>query len=145
MTILDCGSTDGTFELLEDISRANPRIKVIRTKFSKQDASAFADIANSCVAAWKHEHGIFWQADEIAHQHLLGMLEEKLDAGQYDMTLWRYQLTENFQVMKWPPHPIHRIGTKGKFHFVGDGMNTGRYFEPPVCSTYDMGWFIRIR
>ena len=45
--------------------------------------------------------------------------------------------------MKWPPHPVHRLGTKGRFHFVGDGMNTDRYFEPPVCSEYNMGWFTR--
>ena len=47
--------------------------------------------------------------------------------------------------MKWPPHAVHRLGTRhnGKFHFVDDGMNTDRQWEPPVCSEYDMGWFIK--
>lgn len=143
MTILDLGSNDGTYEMLVEIAAANPSICVVRSHFSKIDAGAFADIANDCVASWKHDQGIFWQADEICHQNLIRMLRERLDNGQFDMVLWRYQLKENFQLMRWPPHPVHRIGTKGKFNFVNDGMNTDRSFEPPVCSNYDMGWFIR--
>lgn len=143
MTVLDLGSTDGTKQALEEIAAANPKISVVSTAFSKVDAGAFADIANDCVQAWKHDHGIFWQADEICHENLVRMLRERLDNGQFDMVLWRYQLKENFQLMRWPPHPVHRIGTKGKFTFVGDGMNTDRYFEPPVCSEYNMGWFTR--
>ena len=143
MTILDCESTDGTYETLQEIADANPKIRVVRTKFSRQDASAFADIANDCVAAWEHESGLFWQADEIWHENLLRLLRQKLEEGHRDMTFWRYQLKENFQVMRWPPHPIHRLGTKGNFHFVDDGMNSNRVFEPPVCSNWDMGWFIK--
>lgn len=143
MTIIDVGSTDGTLELTQEIAASNPRIRVVKSKFSKIDAGAFADIANDCVAQWKHDSGIFWQADEIPHQYMLGLLDERLKAGIRDMVFWRYQLRHNWQEMKWPPHPVHRLGTKGNFTFVGDGMNTNRYFEPPVCSTYDMGWFIR--
>lgn len=143
LTVLDCGSTDGTLQILQEISSANPRIKIVQTRFSRVDAGAFADIANDCIRAWKHDAGIFWQADEIWHEDLLLLMDQKLEEGQRDLIFWRYQLKENFQVMKWPPHPIHRIGTKGNFHFVNDGMNTDRYFEPPICSGYDMGWFIR--
>jgi len=143
MTILDVGSTDGTLEILDAISAANPKVRVKRTHFSKVDAGAFADIANECVASWDHEHGIFWQADEIWHEHLLKMTEQELAKGNFDMTFWRYQLKENFQLMKWPPHLVHRVGTKGNFTFVDDGMNTARHFEPQVCSTYNAGWFIR--
>lgn len=143
MTIIDVGSTDGTLELLQDIAAANQHIRVVQSRFSRIDAGAFADIANDCVAQWKHNTGIFWQADEIPHQNLLEMLDDALGEGANDMVLWRYQLKENWQIMKWPPHPVHRLGTKGNFKFVDDGMNTDRYFEPPVCSNYDMGWFIR--
>lgn len=143
MTIIDLGSTDGTLKTLEDLARANSRIRVVKSGFSRIDASAFADIANDCVNSWKHEHGIFWQADEIWHEDLLKLMDEKLSLGMFDMIFWRYQLKENFQVMKWPPHPIHRVGTKGKFHFVDDGMNTNRTWDAKICSNWDMGWFIR--
>ena len=145
MTIIDVGSTDGTLELLQDIAAANPRISVVKSQFSKIDAGAFADIANDCVAQWKHDSGIFWQADEIPHQDLLLRLNDHLHRGLWDHTFWRYQLQENWQVMKWPPHPVHRLGCRldGRFNFVGDGMNTDRYFDPSVCSEYDGGWFIR--
>lgn len=143
MAILDLGSNDGTRQTLGQIAAANPKVRVIDTHYSCQDAKAFADIANDCVAAWKHDHGIFWQADEIWHENLLAMMEEALDAGRYDLTFWRFQLKCNWQRMKWPPHVIHRVGTKGRFNFVKDGMNTDRYMEPPMLSNYDKGWFIR--
>jgi len=143
MTILDCGSTDGTLQVLLDIASANSKVKIIQTGFSKIDAGAFADIANDCVRAWKHDTGIFWQADEIWHEDLLLLMNQHLEEGHRDLTFWRYQLKENFQVMKWPPHPVHRLGTKGRFNFVNDGMNSDRTFEAPMCSSSDMGWFIR--
>lgn len=143
MTIIDLGSTDGTLQVLQEIAAANPRVRVVRSRFSKVDAGAFADVANDCVASWQHNQGIFWQADEICHHNLLRLLRERLDNGDFDLVLWRYQLQENFQKMRWPPHPVHRIGTKGKFQFVDDGMNTNRSFEPPIVGNYNMGWFIR--
>jgi glycosyltransferase involved in cell wall biosynthesis len=143
MTIVDLGSTDGTLQILEEIARANPRVRVVNSRFSRIDAGAFADVANECVGHWKHEHGLFWQADEIWHQDLLSIMDEKLSRGMFDMIFWRYQLKENFQVMKWPPHPIHRVGTKGMFHFVDDGMNTDRTWDAKICSSWDMGWFIK--
>lgn len=143
MTILDCGSTDGTLQRLEDISSQNKRIRVIRTSFSVQDAKAFADIANACVASWQNNVGIFWQADEIWHEHLLGMMAKQIADGAEDLAFWRYQLKENWQEMKWPPHPVHRLGPKDNFVFVQDGMNTSRTFGVNCCSTYNMGWFIR--
>jgi hypothetical protein len=143
MTVIDLGSTDGTLQTLQEIAAANPKVRVVQSRFSRIDAGAFADIANDCVAAWEHDSGIFWQADEIWHQDLLRLMHAKLEEGQRDMIFWRYQLRENFQVMKWPPHPVHRVGTKGRFHFVQDGMNSDRSFEPPICSTYGMEHFIR--
>jgi len=149
MIILDTGSTDGTLEKLYEIAAANPRVKVICTNFSHIDAGAFADIANDCVAAWTYDQGIFWQADEIWHEDLLLRMEEEMDEGHFDLTFWRYQLKNNFQRMKWSPHPVHRVGTRSKankfagFNFVGDGMNTNRTWDAIMCSEYGMGWFTR--
>jgi len=145
MTIIDLGSTDGTLRILQDIAATNPRIRVIQSHFSKVDAGAFADVANDCVASWQRDSGLFWQADEIPHEDMLTLLDQKLSEGVRDLAFWRYQLKENFQLMKWPPHPVHRLGTRtnGKFHFVDDGMNSDRQWEPGICSDWDMGWFIR--
>lgn len=137
MVILDMGSYDDTPQVLQRIADANPKVRVINTHYSRVDAGALADAANDCVAAWKYDQGIFWQADEVWHENLLTMMEKELDAGHYDLTFWRYQLRNNWQRMKWPPHIVHRVGTKGNFTFVNDGMNTDRCGEPLLVSHYD--------
>ena len=137
MVVLDLDSDDGTLQTLQQIADANPKVRVISTHYSCIDARAFADAANDGIAAWKYDQGIFWQADEVWHEYLLTMLEEELDAGHYDLTFWRYQLRDNWQRMGWPPHIVHRVGMKDNFTFIGDGMNSDRYGEPPLVSHYD--------
>lgn len=146
ITVLDCGSTDGTLQVLQEISAANHRVKLVQTQFSRVDAGAFADAANDCVRSWQADSGVIWYADEIPHQHLLQMLQERMvqDAAMgkpYDYTFWSYQLKENFQAMKWPPHPIHRIGPKENFFLKDDGTNTDRVFGVEVISNWNQGWF----
>lgn len=126
MVILDMGSYDDTPQILQQIADANPKVRVINTQYSRVDAGALADAANDCVAAWKYDRGIFWQADEVWHEDSLAIVEEELNAGHYDLAFWRYQLRDNWQRMSWPPHIVHRIGRKGNFTFIGDGMNTDR-------------------
>lgn len=145
MIILDLGSTDGTLETLQDITSYNQRVKVATGSFSCVDAKAFADAANLCVQMATYDNVLFWQADEVWHQDLLLRMEEEFDEGNYDLVFWRVQLKHNWQRIKWFPHPVHRVGPKDNFVFVGDGMNTeqGRLWATQICSEYDGGWFIR--
>lgn len=143
MVIVDLGSTDGTELALKAISEANGRIRLLTSKFTVQDASAFADAANEAVSQAENDTVLFWQADEIWHENLLERMKNWLNEGRNDISFWRYQLRENFQHMKWFPHPVHRIGPKGDFHFVNDGMNTERTWGAKLCSAYDGGWFTK--
>ena len=143
MHVLDLGSTDGTEKWLEQIAEKNPRVHVHFSRFSKVDAGAFADAANDCIKFAKNDRVLFWQADEICHEDLLPFAAKMIDDGQRELSFWRYQLRENFQKIKWYPHPVQRIGTKPDFTFVGDGMNTKGYFGPPVLGDYDGGFFMR--
>lgn len=143
--VMDLGSTDGTLEYLRRIARANPRVKLKQGTWPRQDAGAFADLANELMA--KHcENEVCWyhQADEVWHEKLLLRAERALADGADDLAFWRIQYRDNFQRVKWFPQIVHRIGRKGaRFHFVGDGMNTDRYLEPPICSEYGGAYFTR--
>lgn len=140
--VLELGSTDGTCEVLQRIAESNPKVKVHAGQFPTVDASAFADVMNQAISLCAHDRVIAYQADEIPHQGLLRLAVEAFGRGDFDLSFWRYQLKDNFQTMKWPPHPIHRVGTKGNFTFVDDGMNTARTWDAHICSTYDGGNFL---
>lgn len=137
MVILDLGSTDGTVEFLREIAHHNHKIKVIlRDSFPFEDAGVFASLANELVDFCKHPNVIYWQADEIWHENLLRLMEERLNQGQFDLSFWRIQYANNFQYVKWFPHLVHRVGQKGQFNFNGDGMNTNRVWDAKICSNY---------
>jgi len=142
--VLDLGSDDGTLHYLERIAAANPRVRLLRGSFPVTDAGAFATLANDLMGHCRHEAVWYHQADEIWHESLLGMVRDRFDAGQFDLSFWRIQYRDNFQKVKWFPHVVHRVGTRGsQFRFVGDGMNTDRFMEPPICSDYDGGYFMQ--
>lgn len=141
MHVLDLGSTDGTLGVLEDITKYNKRVHLHHSQFSHVDAAAFADAANDCIKLATHDVVLFWQADEIWHEDLLRLMRQLFEDGCDDLSFWRYQLRENFQAMKWFPHPVHRVGRKDRFNFVNDGMNSDRTFDARLASTYGMEYF----
>jgi hypothetical protein len=119
---MDLGSDDGTLETLRVIAEANQKVKLVHGHWPEIDAAAFATLANQLVAECKHDNVLYYQADEIWHEDLLKLTREKLDQGKFDLTFWRIQFRENFQAIKWFPHPVHRVGRKGSFNFIDDGM-----------------------
>ena len=143
MIVLDLGSNDGTDKALEYITEGNSKVIMHRSEFSIVDASAFADAANDCVELASNDTVLFWQADEIWHEDLLLKMEKQFEGDATDLAFWRYQLRDNFQKMKWFPHPVHRVGPKSDFVFVNDGMNSDRVFGVDICSEYNMGWFTK--
>lgn len=137
MIILDLGSTDGTIDFLLEVAKANPKIKpVFRDSFPYTDAGVFATLANDLITMCQNDNVIYWQADEFWHEDLLKQLEARLEAGQFDLSFWRIQYANNFQYVKWFPHLIHAVGQKGRFNFVGDGMNTDRVWDAKICSQW---------
>lgn len=139
--VLDLGSTDGTMEVLKEIEAHNLKVSVIEGQFHKQDASVFADLANDLVGMCTYPNVLYYQADEIWHEDLIKLTRQALDQGKRDLSFWRVQLKYNFQRIKWFPHPVHRIGPKDNFNFVGDGMNTERTFDAEMISEY--GYIVR--
>lgn len=139
--VMDLGSTDGTLEALEEIEAHNPKVEVIYGKFHKNDASVFADLANEVISMCNCSNVLYYQSDEIWHEDLVKLTKQALSEGKQDLSFWRVQLKYNFQRIKWFPHPVHRIGSKDSFNFIGDGMNSDRTFDTEMASNYGMGHF----
>lgn len=141
--IMDLGSTDGTLDYLQEIAGTNPKIKLLNGEFPTIDAGAFATLANDLIAECKHDNVLYFQADEIWHHDLLRLMAAEFDWGNFDLSFWRIQYRDNWQRVKWFPHPVHRVGPKNDFNFVGDGMTSDRTWDAHLCSQYNGGWFIK--
>ena len=149
--VLDLGSTDGTYEILQDLAINNKKIRLERGEFPINpvtetiDAGSFAEIPNQMIQAAKNDLVMYYQADEIFHERLIDRLKDRLNnynPGYFKgLSFWRYQLCNNFQHVKWFPHIVHRIDHKDQFNFVGDGMNSDRTMDAELVSEYDAGWF----
>lgn len=136
MLIMDLGSDDGTLEVLQDIASHNSKVRLVSGSFYKIDANVFATLANDMIAMCTYDNVLYWQADEIWHEDLLKLMKQRFEAGQFDLSFWRIQYANNFQYVKWFPHLIHAVGQKGRFNFVGDGMNTDRVWDAKICSNF---------
>jgi glycosyltransferase involved in cell wall biosynthesis len=153
LVVLDLGSTDDTFQTLKEIAAVNKKVKIVQGQFPQgTNANEFAILANDVISITKYDNVLYWQADEIWHPVLVNLMWEQLQKGNFDLSFWRIQFQENFQRVKWFPHPVHRVGRKGNFRFAisdegkgynSDGMNTTRVNDAQLCSSYDGGYFLR--
>lgn len=139
--IMDLGSDDGTLEALKEIEVHNPKVRIVHGTFYEQDAAIFAKLANDLIGMCNQPNVLYYQSDEIWHEDLIKLTRAALDEGKRDLSFWRVQLQNNFQQIKWFPHPVHRIAPRGNFDFVNDGMNTQRVFSTHMVSQWGFGQF----
>lgn len=143
MHIMDMGSTDGTLELLQDIAAHNARIHVhVKDYMSKWNTPCVLSYASNDVVAFAgHDNVLFWQADEIWHEHLIQTMLGMFEQGVFDMLFWRYQLRDNFQKVHWLPHIVYRSGPRDMFHWSGNSMNPDRMGAgAKACGGHGGGW-----
>lgn len=141
--VMDLGSTDGTLETLKEIEAHNPKVRVVNSNFYEQDAAIFAKLANDLIGQCSYDNVLYYQADEIWHETLVSLTRGALDQGYRDLSFWRIQLKYNFQLIKWFPHPVHRIGRRDSFEFTGDGMNTGNAFKAEMVGDWGLEHFMQ--
>ena len=144
--VMDLGSTDGTLEILEDLASNNHRIRIVHGSFHTNNPSIFATLANDLVGMCKNEIVLHHQADEIFHEDLIDLMKadlaplaERIPSDWPGMNFWRIQLENNFQRVKWMPHPINHLDLKRRLHHVGDGMNTDRPWAAPFVGDTKSG------
>jgi hypothetical protein len=67
--VSDGYSTDGTYEIMEKIALANPKIKVYREQWpNRKDVTILAEVTNSLRAKCRHEYILSLQANEVIHE-----------------------------------------------------------------------------
>jgi len=141
--VMDLGSTDGTLETLKELAGKNPRIRLEHGSFHTMDPSIFATLSNDLVGMAKNDLVLQHQADEIFHEDLVAMFCKEMEAvTNFSLSafpgrnFWRYQLKNNFQVMKWFPQAVNHLDLKERMRYVGDGMSTARPWDAPFVGDF---------
>jgi hypothetical protein len=139
--VMDLGSSDGTYQALQDITDSNKKVRLLTGEFPEIDAAAFATLANELIDKCQYDNVLYYQADEIWHPDLLRLMAKEFEQGNFNLSFWRIQYRDNFQRVKWFPHLVHRVGQKGNFNFVGDGMTSDTTWDAKICSQYGGEYF----
>lgn len=112
IVIVDCGSTDGTKELLESLT-SNPNIHIYHDGWEMGNGGRnYRKSASKCHSLCKYDTIIFAEADEVWPEHLVQATELELKNGINNMVFSRYQITQNFQRVFWYPEKgqyVYRI------------------------------------
>lgn len=65
------------------------------------------------------------EADEVYDQKLLREISIEIEVGNCDLKVWRLQISQNFQRVKWYPELVHRVFRKGSV--IKEGHTTNRH------------------
>lgn len=105
---VDMESTDGTRDVLKQLG-----CRIIDGKWGNE-AETTLGVAHALHKSCKGDIVIHFEADEVWDNNLLREVIRRLTNGEKALSVWRTQLTENFQRIRWYPHLVHRVFQPGK-------------------------------
>jgi hypothetical protein len=110
LVIADMRSDDGTREALESL----PGVRVVDGLWIKGDAAGCLQFNHALHAA--HCRGdviIHFEADEVYDDALLEVIRWEIARGNDQLAVYRLQVEQNFQRIRWYPELVHRVFKNG--------------------------------
>lgn len=100
---VDMQSTDGTREILEKLG-----CRVVDSDWSCRDEYTL-DAAFAMHRQCQGEVIVFFEADEVWDEPLIREAVRWVDTGLTSLLVYRLQVEQNFQRMRWAPDLVHRV------------------------------------
>jgi len=141
LMIVEAESTDGTMNLLTEIQAKQPnKIRIIGGSWGTGGGETLAHL-HSLHAACVNGIILHFEADEVwdpflAHSVCAGVRNNTLGP---DVRVWRLQIEQNFQRIRWYPEPVHRVFPKNSVIKVGQttDRDTGWLMKPETGFLWD--------
>lgn len=122
MVVVDMQSTDGTRDILEAFG-----CRILNGVWNGKAGETLAQ-AHALYRECRGDIIIHFEADEVWDPFLLGHCLKYIRAGRSDLTVWRLQVEQNFQRIRWYPELVHRVFLRDS-GTVKVGHTTNRHEE----------------
>jgi len=113
MVIVDAASTDGTGEWLKQSKDVD---RVINTGWGNIAGETLKRLHAMHVQC-EGDVIIHFEADEVFDDNLIGKIAESITCGLYELSVYRIQVEQNFQRIRWYSELVHRV-----FHKLDKGI-----------------------
>ena len=121
VVVVDMASTDGTRDVLQALG-----VRILDGEWGNQ-AGETLKRAHSRHTECHGDVIIHFEGDEVYDPYLVWWLIELIEQGQRDIAVWRLQVEQNFQRIRWYPEPVHRVFPRGSV--IKEGHTTDRHPE----------------
>jgi len=108
LVVIDAESNDGTRELLETLD-----VRIIDADWGTSGGETLARLHAMNVEC-KHDTILHFEADEVFDETLIEDLHHLLMRGSQNQWVYRLQIEQNFQRIRWYPELVHRCFQKGQ-------------------------------
>lgn len=125
VVIVDMQSTDGTREILENLT-----VKIIDGFWGNQAGDTLRQ-AHNLHRQCSGDIIIHFEGDEVFDPQLLENVLHLIQQGVQDIAVYRLQLEQNFQRCRWYPEPVHRVFPRLS-HTRKEGHTTNRHSQATV-------------
>lgn len=126
VVVIDMESTDGTRDLLRRLG-----VRIIDGKWGNQAGQTLAE-AHALHWHCEGEVIVHFEGDEVFDEGLLWEITDRVSHGQTDLAVYRLQVSQNFQRVRWYPDPVHRVFPKASV--VKRGHTTDRHHQAEIIN-----------
>jgi len=123
MVVVDAESNDGTLEWLQGSNLVD---RVIQAKWGYNAGETLTRLHAMNVEC-KGDVIVHFEADEVYDDELINNCLNLIESGYKSQTVWRLQIEQNFQRVRWYPELVHRIFPKGSV--IKQGHTTSEHHE----------------
>lgn len=133
---VDCQSTDQTRGILELLG-----VRVIDGEWGSEAGKTLAK-AHSLYQKCQGDVIVHFEADEVFEERLIWKVQDLILKGYTDLSVYRLQVEQNFQRIRWYPESVHRVWPNdGKT--IKEGHTTNRYNDAKLVDlSYGYLWDI---
>jgi hypothetical protein len=145
ITVVDMQSTDSTRDVLRELG-----CNIVECEWG-HDAEGTLGRAHALHTHCKHDNILHFEADEVWDDNLISAVKKWFANGSdEDAVVHRIQVEQNFQRIRWNPHPVHRLFRKGfatkdpaRGHTTKEHDTVKTIFSPDAGLIWDCSYVFR--